>query len=154
MRADIPMDGLSAAELLEDWAWLLPKPHELFVLNNFGDMFLRNEAGEIYFLSVATGLVNRLAEPSAEFQQLSADQVDREKWFLLGLLNELERAGMKISSGQCFGFKKPPSLGGEIELSNIEVSPLYPYVSLMGQIHQQVNKLLPGTKITEVKIEQ
>jgi hypothetical protein len=153
MRADIPIDDLSATELLEDWAWLLPKPHELFALNNFGDMFLRNEAGGIYFLSLATGQVNRLAESSAEFQRLGADKVNQEKWFLLGLLTELERAGMKIASGQCFGFKKPPSLGGEIELSNIEVSSLYPYVSLMGQIHQQLNKLPPGTRITGVKIE-
>ncbi len=153
MRANIPIDDLSATELLGDWAWLLPKAYKLVALNNFGDMFLSNEAGKIYFLSLATGQVKRLAESSAEFQRLSADKVNQEKWFLLGLLTELERAGMKITSGQCFGFKKPPSLGGEIELSNIEVSPLYPYVSLMGQIHQHMNKLPPGAKIAGVKIE-
>ncbi len=153
MRADIPINDLSATQLLEDWAWLLPKPHELIALNKFGDMFLRNEAGEICFLSLATGQLNRLAGSTAEFQQLSADKVNQEKWFLLKLLTELERAETKIAHGQCFGFKKPPSLGGDVEVSNIEVSPLYAYVSLMGQIHQQVNGFPPGTKITGVKIE-
>jgi hypothetical protein len=153
MRANIPLEGLSSEELLEDWAWLLGKTFTLIALNNFADMFLRNEAGEIYFLSLATGQLNRLAESTAEFQRLSADQVNQEEWFLLKLLTELERAGMKIANGQCFGFRKPPILGGEIEFSNIEISSLYPYVSLMGQIQQQVSKLPPGTKITRVMIE-
>jgi hypothetical protein len=153
MRANIPLEGLSSEELLEDWAWLLGKTFTLIALNNFADMFLRNEAGEIYFLSLATGELNELAKSSAEFQRLSADKVNQEKLFSLKLLTELERAGLKIASGQCFGFKKPPSLGGEIEVSNIEISPLNPYVSLMGQIHQQVSKLPPSTKITGVKIE-
>jgi hypothetical protein len=154
MRADIPIDDLSATELLEDWAWLLPKPHKLVALNNFGDMFLRNEAGEIYFFescyrtsSEQVGGIQRRISATERGQGKSREVV------LAGLLTELERAGMKIASGQCFGFKKPPSLGGEIELSNIEVSPLYPYVSLMGQIHQQMNKLPPGAKIAGVKIE-
>lgn len=153
MRADIPIDSLSVTQLLEDWAWLLPKPHALIALNKFGDMFLRNDAGEICFLTLATGQLNRLAGSTAEFQQLSADKGNQEKWFLLTLLTELERAEMNIGHGQCFGFKKPLSLGGEVEVSNIEVSPLYVYVSLMGQVHQQVNELPPGTKIAGVKIE-
>ncbi len=153
MRANIPLEGLSSEKLLEDWAWLIGKRFTLIALNNFADMFLCNEAGEIYFLSLATGQLNRLAESSAEFQRLSTDKVYQEKLFSLKLLTELERAGMTIASGQCFGFRKPPCLGGEIELSNIEISPLYPYISLMGQVHQKVNKLPPGTKITGVKIE-
>jgi hypothetical protein len=99
MRANIPLEGLSTEELLEDWAWLLGKTFTLIALNNFGDMFLSNEAREIYFLSLATGQLNKLAESSAEFQRLSADKVNQEELFLLKLLTELERAGMKIASG-------------------------------------------------------
>jgi len=49
--------------------------------------------------------------------------------------------------------KSPQALAVPFEVSNIEVSTLYVYVSLMGQIHQQVNGLPPGIKITDVKIE-
>ncbi|SRR5713226_3550546 len=153
MRANILVEGLSSEELLDDWAWLLREPYALIALNNFGDMFLRDGTGKVHFLDLAAGQITTIAESMEEFQRLSADKNCRARWFLLGLLTELDRAGMTITKGECFGFKKPPVLGGKIELSNIEITQLSVYASLMGQIHQQVRNLPPGTKIKEIKIE-
>jgi hypothetical protein len=152
MRANISLEGLSSEELLEDWAWLLRNTFTLIALNNFGDMFLRDEGGKVHFLELATGQVTTIAESMEEFQRLSEDKNYRARWFLLGLLTELDHAGMAITKGECFGFKKPPVLGGRIELSNIEITQLSVYASLMGQIHQQVRNLPPGAKIKEIKI--
>ena len=153
MRANISIEGLSSEELLEDWAWLLRRTFTLIALNNFGDMFLRDEGGEVHFLELAAGQVTTIAGSMEEFHRLSTDKNNQARWFLLGLLTELERAGITITKGQCFGFKKPPVLGGKIELSNIEITQLSVYTSLMGQIHQQVRNLPLGTKIKEIKIE-
>jgi hypothetical protein len=43
MRANISIEGLSSQELLEDWAWLLQKPFTIIAMNNFADMFLRDD---------------------------------------------------------------------------------------------------------------
>jgi hypothetical protein len=153
MRANIPVENLSVDELLEDWMWLLKKPFSIIAMNNFGDMFLQNENGEIYFLELSAGRLAKVAKSLSEFQRLSSDTDNQNCWFQLGLLTQLERAGMQIESGECFGWKKAPGLGGEIELANIEVAPLNVYVSLMGQIYQQLQGLPSGTKIGGLKIE-
>ena len=125
MRANIPIENLSADKLLEDWIWLLKKPYSSVALSSFADMFLQDERGKICFLELATRKRTRVAERIVEFQRLSSDVSNQERWFLLGLLTELERAGMQIASGECFGLKKPPALGGRIELSSMEIAPLY-----------------------------
>ncbi len=40
---------LSGQELLDDWKWLPKKPHTLVAMNNFGDMFLRDEHEQCIF---------------------------------------------------------------------------------------------------------
>ena len=153
MRANIPIDGFRSQELLEDWMWLLQKPYTLIAMNNFGDMFLRDESGRIVFLELASGEVTNVAGSTVEFQRLAAEKENQRCWFMTTLLSDLERAGMTLADGQCFSYKTPLVLGGEVELPNIEVGDIYVYASLMGQIHQQVKNLPPGTKITAFKIK-
>jgi hypothetical protein len=61
MRANIPIDGLCGQELLEDWAWLLKKPHTIAAMNNFGDMFLSDEQGQMHFLDITFGELSKVA---------------------------------------------------------------------------------------------
>ena len=153
MRANIPIEGLHSDELLEDWAWLIRKPCTLIAMNNFGDMFLCDENGTIDFLELASGQITNVASTTAEFQRLAAEKEMQRNWFFTDLLTELELAGMAIAKSQCFCYKVPPILGGKTETSNIEAGNIYVYSSLMGQIHQQVRNLTPGTKISGLKIE-
>jgi hypothetical protein len=112
MRANIPIDELCSQELLEDWAWLLKKPHTIVAMNNFGDMFLSDERGQMHFLSIALGELSKVANSTAELQRLTAVKENQRRWFHTDLLTQLEQAGLALSSGQCFGVKKPPVLGG------------------------------------------
>jgi len=121
-------------------------------MNNFGDMFLQDENGEVHRLVLGMGEIVRVAGSIAEFQRLASEKDTQREWFALGLLTELEKARMTISDGECFGFKTPPILGGKVELSNIEISPIGTYVSLMGQICQQTRKLPVGRRIAGFKI--
>jgi len=152
MRANIPLDGLSSSDLLEDWAWLCKKPYTLIAMTNFGDMFLCDESGGVHFLDLLSAKLSSVANSVTEFQELAADKEKQRQWFLTDLLTEIELAGPALSAGQCFSFKKPPALGGRVELANVEIASIAVYVSLMGQIHHQLKDLPPGTKIQGIKI--
>lgn len=153
MRANIPIDGLSSHELLKDWAWLVEGPHTVIAMTNFGDMFLRNGRGEIQLLDLVFGGLRKIASSQDEFQEKIGDKENQRTWFLTDFLTEIERSGLTLLPGQCFSFKKPPVLGGKIELCNIKIAPISVHVSLMGQIHRQVNKLPLGTQINGLKIQ-
>ena len=153
MKANIPVDGLVAKNLLEDWAWLTKKRYALIAMNAFGDMFLLCESGEIEMLQLEAGEITKVADSAAEFQKLTSDKEKQQSWFFLGLLSKLEMAGFKLGDGQCYALKKPIVLGGTVGMENIEIAPIAAHVSLLGQIHQQVRQLGPGTRVQSVKIE-
>jgi len=152
MRANIPLDSLSSSELLEDWAWLCKEPYTLIAMTNFGDMFLCNESRGVLFLDLVSGELSRVADSVIEFQRLAANKEKQRHWFLTDLLTEIECAGLALSAGQCFSFKKPPALGGRIELANVETASIAVHISLMGQIHRQMKDLPQRTKIQRIKI--
>lgn len=52
----------------------------------------------------------------------------------------------------CVCHKIPLVLGGSDDVSNLEISPLVVWVSLSGQIHEQVKDLPPGTPISGVSL--
>ena len=152
MRTNIPISNFSSEDLLQDWMWLLGTPRDLIAMNNFADMFLRAADGTIGMVNVTLGTMDRLAPDTGMFERMSRERENQENWFLTDFLNEIEHAGLTLEAGQCFGFKVPLRLGGKMELSNVEVSSVSVYVSMMGQIHRQLKDVPSGTKITAVQI--
>lgn len=132
--------------------WLLGAPHELMAMNNFADMFLRAADGSIGMMNVTWGTIDTLAPDTSVFERMARERENQENWFLTDMLTKIEHAGLILGNGQCFGFKVPLRLGGEMDLSNIEVSSVSVYVSIMGQIHRQLKDVPPGAKITGVQI--
>jgi len=122
-------------------------------MNQFGDMFLCNDKGEIYFLDIIKGEANKIADSVAELEVLLLDKEVEASLFLTELLTELEREGITLAEGQCFSFRIPPVLGGKMESSNVEVCSISVHVSLVGQILRQVRHLAPGTKVGPFRIE-
>ena len=57
---------------------------------------------------------------------------------------------MTLGASQCYGFITAPTLGGQYETSNIERLDIAVYLSLMGQIHEQIEDLPDGAKISIV----
>jgi len=152
MRANIPINDFVSEDLLEDWTWLFGNAHTLIAMNNFADMFVRAADGSIGIVNVTWGTMDQIAPNTGMFEQMIRDRGNQDKWFLLDMLMQIERAGLTLGNGQCFGFKVPLRLGGKMDLSNVEVSSVSVYVSMMGQIHRQLKDVPPGTKITGVQI--
>jgi len=132
--------------------WLLGTPHDVIAMNNFADMFVRAADGSIGIVNVSWGTIDQIASNTSMFEQMISDRGNKDKLFLLDMLMQIEHAGLTLGNGQCFGFKVPLMLGGKMDLSNIEVSSVSVYVSMMGQIHRQLKDVPPGTKITGVQI--
>jgi len=99
------VDHLDVERLLSGWRWLCPKPMALVARNAFGDLFLRDEIGEVYRLDVAIGKLIKIADSEAQFRELAA--VKRQDWF--AETDELAAAarGLIPNATQCIGFSVP-----------------------------------------------
>jgi hypothetical protein len=70
------------------------------------------------------------------------------------LFQAWRRSGCPVPGpAQCVCPKIPLSFGAPFDASNLEVMPLVVWLYISGQIHEQVRKLPPGTKISGVSID-
>ena len=136
---------------LESWAWAgVPGKHPLFT-SPFGDVFLQAPDG-FWFLDLLEGALTR---PWPDPGALRADLETaggQDRYLMAALAMAAERQGMVPSDGQVLGFKVAPILGGAIVVENIEVIDFVVSVNLAGQLHQQVRKMPPGTRISGITL--
>ena len=148
----IPVEGLPFDELLADWSWLVAGKFTPVMMTAFGDLFLRDEAGQIHFLDLMAGEFKTVTSSQAEFEQDCEDREKRRVWFLGFLLTELRRLRGPLVTGECYSCKVPLALGGELEEDNFERMDLRVHYSVLGQLHRQTKHLPPGTQINQVKV--
>jgi hypothetical protein len=141
-----------ADDLLCDWRWLLGDSMQLLLVSALGDMFLADAEGRIFWLDTGTGQLQQIAGSETEFKQLMQQKENADQWFIPQLVGDLMAGGIRLSPGQCYSYKKPPILGGEIEPANFEPADLSVHFSLLGQLHRKVKDLPPGAKISDIKI--
>jgi len=139
--------------LLDDWRWILNGRFRVVAGTKFGDWFMERPDGQVQFLDAIDGTIREVATSTVEFRSMINTQEKQEEWLLSPLVLTLHENGVVPASGQCYGFKLPPVLGGKVESDNVEVIDLRLWVSLCGQIHRQVQSLPPGTKISGFKTE-
>lgn len=123
-------------------------------MNVFGDLFLDDENGCIYFLDLASGRIDEVAKNMKEFGELLNAGTYITEWFMPALVQELQTAGIWLKPEQCYGYKVPPFLNGALSPENIEPTDIYVHYSTLGQMFEQVKDLPIGTKITNVKIAE
>ena len=150
----ISPDGIDLASLLSDWRWLVDESYQPVVISALGDLFLRHDDGRIFWLDTAWGQLTEVAPSAEEFKQRMAQPENAAEWFAPQLIGELLTAGLTLGPGECFSYKHPPILGGEPEIDNFEPTLLEVHCSILGQIHEQVKDLPPGTPIGNIEIEE
>jgi hypothetical protein len=142
-----------ADDLLRDWRWLVGDSMQLLIVSSLGDMFLADAGGRVFWLDTGAGQLQQVAGSAEEFKRLMQQRENADQWFVPQLVGDLMASGVRLAPGQCYSYKKPPILGGEIEPANFEPADLSVHFSILGQIHQRVKNLPPGTKISDIKIE-
>jgi hypothetical protein len=146
-------DGVDLDGLLSEWRWLADESFDPIVISALGDLFLRNDDGRIFWLNAGSGQLTKVADSAEEFKRLMVQAENANDWFVPQLVGDILASGKRLKAGECFGYKVPPVLGGEIEPDNFEPTDLQVHFGILGQIHRQVKDLPPGTPIGEIKIE-
>lgn len=141
------------AAALESWAWLddLEGKHVVFA-SAFGDLFLQGGDG-FWFLDTVDGSLSR-CWPDAQTLQNDLDTRDGQDQYLMpGFVEAANDAGLVPQPHQVLAFAVPPVLGAPLSVENLEVADFVVALDIAGQIHEQVRKLPPGTKVSGISLD-
>jgi hypothetical protein len=145
--------NLDCQRLLSYWRWLLQKDYHPIVMTAFGDWFLLDDDGSVHFLDLVVGKLSKAAETGDEFKRVMGRPEKLDDWFMVGLVESLLECGIVLEPGQCYGYKLPPIVGGQLEVANIEPTDIVIHQSLLSQIHEQTRNLPEGTKISRFLVD-
>jgi hypothetical protein len=144
---------LKREDLLSDWKWLIGAKLPI-LLTASGDAFVQDaQDGSVHVLDVGAGELHKVAKSTEEFQSLLSNKKFVADYLAVDMIVDLKKSGRTLKKGQIYSFKKPPVLGGEYKLENLEPTDIEVHFSLSGQIHEKVSKLKPGTPIKGVAIK-
>ncbi len=134
-------------QLLSHWNWLVPSNMNPILVSSLGDMWLSNQEGQIFWLNVGVGCLEKVANTETEFMvKLNDDEIANE-WFMFELLLEIKNNGLKLNQGELFGYVLLPIIGGKYIANNFETTCIHRHFSYAGQIHQQLRDLPDGTEV-------
>lgn len=145
---------LQIDKLLADWRWLCPEQVSLVARNAFGDLFLKNIEGKIFWLQVTTGQLAEIAASEAEFHDLLEREECRKAWFCEADAQAFDNHGFRPNATQCIGFKIPLIFSESKDVpDNAYVADLYEQVSFLGDLHRQVANSPDGSLVRLRPIE-
>lgn len=139
----LPLGGINWPEALASWAFLLPRRFSLLFANRFGDVFIVQEDGSVHMLNLATGTLDRLADKIEDLADLLEVDVLRQNWLMTNLVDQCIEAGLLLKPGEVYSYKVPPSLGGTMELDNVEIMPAADHYHAMAEIQLMLDELPP-----------
>lgn len=141
------VDHLDVERLLAGWRWLCPNPMALVARNAFGDLFLRDESGEMYRLDVAVGKLTKVADSETQFRELAATHEKREQWFSEADEQTAGARALKPNATQCIGYSVPLVFAESGSPDTPYVVDLYEHVSFLGDLNRQIKDLPDGAKV-------
>ena len=140
------------AQALADWQWMPQLADKTPILaSSFGDLFLQSQDG-LWFLDTVDGTLARVWDNRQVLETQLNTPEGQDRFLMAGLVIAAHDSGLLPGDREVLSFKVPPVLGGQLDTANIEVSDLVVALSLLGQIHQQIKDLPPGTSISEITI--
>ena len=141
------VDHLDVERLLADWCWLCPKRMTLVARNAFGDLFLRDESGEIFRLDVAVGTLGIIADSEDQFRKLAATHEKRQEWFAEADEQMAAARGLKPNASECIAFSVPLVFAESGSPDTPYVCDLYDHVTFLGDLNRKISSLPDGAKV-------
>lgn len=139
---------------LESWSWIDFSGLEPVLISALGDVFFRTDEGGVVMLDTIEGKLVPLADDFDQFREvLNTAEVQEQLLFASLVFAAHRERGLALEDGQCFDFKIPPMLGGEISVDALEVINFVVKLNVAGQIHAQIKDLPPGTPIGKIDIK-
>jgi len=143
----ITEDEFDPSRLIAHWTWRVPVHFQPLFLSTFGDWFFCDPDDRVYLFDLVAGELKQIADSRAEFEALLELEEYQREWLMSHLVEQLRRLSILRPRGQCYAFRTPPILGGQLSPSNIVVWDLETYQSGTAKIHRQIGGLPPGTQV-------
>jgi len=141
------VDDLDVGRLLSEWRWLCPQRMTLVARTAFGDLFLRDEAGAVFWLDTAVGKLSKVASSETEFCEEARTSEKRSQWFAEPDFRACIKRGLNPTSSQCVGFSVPIAFAESRSSNTPYIADLYEYVSFLGDLNRQLSSLPDGAKV-------
>ena len=141
------VDHLEVERLLSEWRWLCPHRMALVARTAFGDLFLRNEAGVVFWLNTAVGKLTEIAHSETQFLEMAETSEKRNEWFAEPEVQASAMRGLNPTSTQCIGFSVPLVFAESGSPDTPYIADLYEYVSFLGDLNRQISSLPDGAKV-------
>ena len=138
---------LDVERLLSEWRWLYPGRVALVARNAFGDLFLRDLEGAVFWLNAAVGKLTKVSDSEKQFRELAKTADKREEWFAEADAQAAARRGLRPNHSQCIAFAVPLVFAERPSPDTVYVADLYESVSFLGDLNRQISSLPDGAKI-------
>lgn len=137
---------------LDGWTWMTLDGLVVVAVSAFRDLFLRAPDGAIHMLDTIGGELREVAADLPDLAERLRDSDVRADLLLPALVEGARDKGLRLEAGECYDFRLPPVLGGEMTVEAIGKSPFVVKLDLAGQLHAQVKALPPGTPIRGIDL--
>ena len=134
-------------ELLRHWTWLVPPTFTVWLVNRFGDLFIRLDDGSIHHLDIGAGTLQQVAATRDEFCDLIDDPEQANFFLMIPLVDELVAAGRVLGPGDCYSYQLAPAFQGSYTLDNLVVRPVAEHYHIFGPQHLLTKDIPDGTRI-------
>jgi len=129
--------------LVKDWHWLIEFDRlKLLAISPFGDLLLQDDTGALSLLDINLGKIEEATSDETDPALLFSDAFDDR------LASSYRSAGLLLSPGQCYGYKRQCVLGGLYDVANVYIANQEEYINFMGDFHRQIKDIPDGTKVT------
>ena len=143
----IDCSGFDWAKLTETWRWRLPRSFTTWLMNRFGDLYLKTDDGKIHVLRLDDGSLRCLADSREEFCDKIDDTETANDWLMIPLVDRLVAAGKTLGPSECYAFVQIPLIGGDYTPENVEVRTVEFQYAALGPIFEQMADLPDGTTV-------
>lgn len=143
------VDGLEIERLLGEWRWLYTSPSRLSLVarNVFGELFLQDEAGSVFWLNSTTGRLSKVSNSHSEFLEMAETAEKRHEWFVEHKALTYAQRGLVPSPTQCISFGVPAVFAEGGTPNTAFIADIYEQVSFLGDLHRQITSLPDGSKV-------
>lgn len=142
------VDHLEVKGLLSEWPWVCPCQVSLLARNVFGELFLLDKTGPVFWLNTTTGQCDKVSDSKAQCMEKAETREKRQEWFAEPQMQAYAQPGLVPGSSPCIGFGVPAVFaeGGTPETAYI--ADIYEHVSFLGDLHRQIAELPDGSKVS------
>lgn len=138
---------------LESWQWLDLRGKTPRFASLFGDVFLEDESGW-WFLDRLEGSIDRAWDSREALTEVLSTDQGQDQYLLGGLAIAAQANGLVLGAEEIYDFMPPPILGGQTVLDNITTGGFVITLDISGQLHEQVRRLPPGTRLSKITISE